>query len=401
MTLLAAFSALLRRYTGQDDVVVGTPIAGRDRREIEGLIGFFVNTLRHARRPRRQPTVPRAARPGAGDARSAPTRHQDLPFERLVDELQPERDLSRTPLFQVMFVLQNTAGRSGLGRRAAGSSAEPIAVSHREVRPDLSSASPTDGSLRWPRVRTDLFDAATIERLTGHFATAAGGDGRRSRGERSPSCRCCPGRAAPAAASSGTPPAATRPDATLPAQLFEAQVERTPGRGRPSSTRTRALTYGELNARANQLARSSAGTAVSAPETLVGLCLERVAGDGRRLLAILKAGGAYLPLDPQLPGRAARATCSTTPARGAHHPAAARRDRCGRRCRRLPRRGWRRIAAQSDESRRRAVPSPDNLAYVIYTSGSTGRPKGVDDHAPRRSPTCSGGMRERAGLGDR
>ena len=111
MTLLAAFQVLLSRYSGQEDIVVGSPIAGRTRAELEGLIGFFVNTLVAARGPVGGPLLPRAAAARCARPTLGAYAHQDLPFEKLVEELQPERDLSRTPLFQVMFALQNTPRR--------------------------------------------------------------------------------------------------------------------------------------------------------------------------------------------------------------------------------------------------------------------------------------------------
>ena len=167
MTLLAAFQTLLHRYTGQDDIVVGSPIANRNRTEIEGLIGFFVNTL--VLRTDLLEILPSVncctrVREMALEAYA----HQDLPFEKLVEELRPDRDLSRSPLFQVMFVFQNAPA---MERRFKGLNVSPVKVAGETAKFDLTlSVSEANSALRASlQYNTDLFDEATITRMLGHF----------------------------------------------------------------------------------------------------------------------------------------------------------------------------------------------------------------------------------------
>ena len=296
MTLLAAFYVLLYRYSGQEDVVVGSPIANRNRTEIEGLIGFFVNTLILRVDLSGTPTFKELLL-RVRDVCLAAYAHQDLPFERLVQELQPERDVSRNPLFQVMFVLQNAprslAKISDLGFRQ-------IETEHERSQFDLSLfLRERDGKvIGFFEYSTDLFGCATIERMAGHFQMLL------------------EGIVADPDQSISTIPliteaerhqllvefndtAAEYPKNSCIQELFEEQVERT-----PDATAVRfegkQLTYGELNARANQLAHYLQRLGVG-PEKRVGICVERSLEMVVGLLGILKAGGAYVPLDPLYP----------------------------------------------------------------------------------------------------
>ena len=296
MTLLAAFKVLLHRYTGQDDVIVGTPIANRNRLEIEGVIGCFVNAL-----------VLRTDLSGNPGFRELLRRvrkvclgaysHQDLPFDRLVEELQVKRDLNRNPLFQVMFVLHNTSLRTV---EQSGLTLSPVEADSETAHFDLTlQIADTDQGLTAALVyNIDLFDATTIARMLENFQTLLAAvvadpeqrvadlplltetERQQLLVEWNSSRTDCP------------------PDVCIH-QLFEAQVERTPD-AIAVVFEAEQLTYGELNRRANQLAHYLRALGVG-PEVLVAICLERSLKMVIGLLGILKAGGAYVPLDPAYP----------------------------------------------------------------------------------------------------
>ena len=385
MVLLAAFQTLLYRYTGQGDVVVGSPIANRNRSEIEGLIGFFVNTLVLRSDLSGNPSF----RELLGRVRKMALEayeHQDLPFEKLVEELQPERSLSYSPLFQVMFVLQNAPSTEleleGLGvsrLRVGGETAKfDLTLSMHETAEGLS------GSLQY---KTDVFDDATITRMLGHLQ------------------RLLEGVVAKPDEGIGYLPILseaeerqlliewndTRTD--YPRDkcihgLFETQVEKTPD-AIALVFEDQQLTYSELNTRANQLARYLQKLGVG-PEVLVGICVERSIEMVVGLLGILKAGGGYLPLDVNYPAKRlefmladAQVSVLLTQSDQFEDEESRLDDSDGRSSslnRRIQRicldRDWEFIITESDANPGNTS-TADNLAYVIYTSGSTGRPKGV------------------------
>ena len=296
MTLLAAFQTLLYRYTGQEDIVVGSPIANRTRTEVEGLIGFFVNTLvlraNFAGNPTFRELLGRV-RNTALDAYE----HQDLPFEKLVEELQPERSLSYSPLFQVMFVLQNAPST---GLELEGLSVSRLRVGAETAKFDLTlsmheTVEGLRGSLQY---NTDLFDDATITRILGHFATLLEGIVKEP-------TRCVSDLPILTEAEKQqllvewNDTKRDYPKDTCIHQLFEAQVEKTPNAA-AVVFENQQLTYADLNRRANQLAHCLQKLGVG-PETLVGICMERSLEMIVGLLGILKAGGAYVPLDPNYP----------------------------------------------------------------------------------------------------
>ena len=369
MTLLAAFQLLLARYSGQTDIVVGTSIAERGRLETENLIGFFVNTLALRARLSDDPTF--AALLGrVRDATLGAFAHQDLPFEKLVEELQPERSLGHAPLFQVAFVLQNAPRKA-----AEASGLRFMGVERRVVQFDLTLSMEERGGQFWGsfEYKTDLFDAATIGRMAEHFRVLLAG------AVEDPGCRVSrlPLLAAEErrrlAESNDTSREYPR-DLCLH-ELFEEQVRRAPDSVALAFGDAR-LTYAELDARANQLARHLQRLGVG-PDLRVAVMLERSAELVVSLLAVLKAGGAYVPLDPQYPlerhaymladsGAAVVLTRSSLlDALPAHPVQEVCLDLDGEA-----------IAGESGESLE-AGASPENLAYVMYTSGSTGAPKGV------------------------
>jgi amino acid adenylation domain-containing protein len=379
MTLLAAFQVLLARYSRQEQVVVGSPIANRNRREIEGLIGFFVNMLVLRADLGGNPTFSALLRQVKEVALGAYA-HQDLPFEKLVEDLQPERAMSHNPLFQVTFALQNLpgpvmtplAGRS----EARRVSVEQVEYEEMITRFDLElylwdRAEELRGTIVYCR---DLFEAETIERTIGHYTNVLRGiveSNEKPISELSLLSEAEREQIVVEWNRTGTP---CLDDRGLH-ELFERQVERAP-EFVVLSHEDQQLTYAELNARANRLARYLRRRGVG-PESLVGICVERNLEMVVGLLGILKAGGAYVPLDPAYPAERIALMLND-----AHVKALLTQSRlsevlpaCGAPIVTLDEE-WRMIAVESEENPVSGV-TAENLAYVIYTSGSTGRPKGV------------------------
>jgi amino acid adenylation domain-containing protein len=372
MTLLAAFNVLLYRYSGQDDIVVGTPIAGRNRAEIEDLIGFFVNTLALRIDLSGNPTF-RVLLHRVKEVALQAYDHQDLPFEKLVEELRPERDSGRNPFFQVMFQLQN-APKGSL--KLQGLELTTEAVESETTKFDLSlGAFERDGELRLRlEYSTELFERQTIELMLSRYATLLESI------VLDPECRIANLSLMTEAerrqllvtwndAESGF-----ETDESLPG-IFERQAEKTPGPVALVAGEER-ISYRELNARANQLAHYLRKRGVGA-EVAVGICLERSVEMVVGLLAILKAGGAYVPLDPSHPSERLNYVLEDCGARvlltkkGINE----RLSTTGCAVVVLDTEGEA-IALESETNPESNVHS-ENAAYVIYTSGSTGNPKGV------------------------
>ncbi len=372
MTLLAVFAVLLRRYSGEEDLVVGTPIANRGRRELEELIGFFANTLALRVDAAGDPAFADLAR-RVREAALGAYAHQDLPFERLVDEMQVERNLGHAPIFQVMFILQNAPpSQLELGNLSFGA----LEVEEGRAQFDLSLALMElgDGLVAKLEYGSDLFDAATADRLLGHFGTLL------ANAVAAPQARISALALLSEAERREVLVAWNDTRLDFPAELtvhelFAASARRSPDAVAVSCGGLQLL-YGELDERADRLARRLAALGVG-PEVRVGLCLERTPEMVVAILAVLKAGGAYVPLDPTHPRErlgwiledagvpvllADRASLAALPEHRARviDPSAASAEEAGAP---LPR-------------RERA--DPENLAYVIFTSGSTGRPKGVE-----------------------
>ncbi|MBV9124651.1 MAG: amino acid adenylation domain-containing protein, partial [Planctomycetes bacterium] len=372
MVLLAAFQALLHRYTGQDDIAVGSPIANRTRAETEGLIGFFVNTLVLRTDLSGNPSF-RELLARVREAALGAFAHQDLPFERLVEELQPRRDLSRSPLFQVLFTLQNTP-LPQLELPGLKPSLLEVPVETAKFDLSLTLAETGQGLCASLEYNTDLFEAATIRRLLGHWQTLledAVADPEKRLSELPLLTE--PERHQLLVEWTDTR-AAYPQDQYLP-RLFEDQAERTPEAVAVAFEGER-LTYAELNARANRLAHHLRTLGVG-PDVLVGIGMERSVEMVVGLLAVLKAGGAYVPLDPTYPQERLAFMLQDTQARvlltqerlAGKLPAHAARVIC------LDP-GWETFLPPVDANPAARI-TPDHLAYVIYTSGSTGQPKGV------------------------
>jgi amino acid adenylation domain-containing protein/non-ribosomal peptide synthase protein (TIGR01720 family) len=371
MVLLAAFKVVLRRWSGQTDVIVGTPVAGRTRAETEGLIGFFVNLLALRTDLAGDPSFREVLLRVKASALAAYA-HQDLPFERLVDVLQPARDLSRQPVFQVVFALQDVSIEEA---RLPGLAVEPFDDDERSARFDLELAmTPADGRLEATLAfATDLFESATVARLAGHLVRLL--EGAASDPDRRLSelpLLSVDERVRLLSEWSGT--AAPEPQQCLH-QMFAAQVARTPD-WPAVICGDQTLSYGALDRRANRLAHHLRAHDVGS-ETIVALCVGRSANMVAGVLGILKAGAAYLPLDPAYPpDRLAYMLIDAGAPVVVSEAAIADRLPTGdARVIRLDA-DWPAIAREP-ETAPPDTADPDNLAYVIYTSGSTGRPKGV------------------------
>ncbi len=372
MTLLAAFQVLLHRYTGQEDIAVGSPIAGRTRVEVEGLIGCFVNTLVLRADLSGNPTF-REFLARVREVALKVYEHQDLPFEKLVEELNPERDRSRNPLFQVLFVVQNTPKRS---TAFPGLTATPVEIDSATAKFDLSAALIERAGETTLRVeyRTELFEAATIARLLEHYRNlleAIAADAEQRIGALA---LLAPAEKRRITVAWNQTRRDYPTDKTVQ-ELFEAQAEQSPD-AEALVFEDRRLSYGELNRRANRVAHYLRTLGVG-PEALVGLCLERSVEMVVGILAILKAGGAYVPLEPGYPRERLEFLLADT---GAAVVLTDERSRD-----RLPPSQARVICLDRDRQLFEKEPEPnparvnsdDHAAYVIYTSGSTGRPKGV------------------------
>ena len=298
MTLLASFQVLLHRSRGQDDIAVGSPIAGRGHAELKGLIGFFVNTLVLRTDLSGNPPFRELLARVREHALGAYT-HQDLPFQKLVEALAPARDLSRNPRFQVLFVLQNTPA-AALALEGLAASRVPLAGHSAKFDLALSLDESADGLQASWEYASDLFEATTIERMAGHFQVlleAIAANPEQRIGELP--LLTAPERHQLLVHWNDT--ATDYPKDHCIHQLCEEQAARTP-EAVAVVFEDQQLTYAELKARANQLAHHLLALGVG-PEVLVGICMERSLDLIIGLLGILKAGGAYLPLDPSYPQR--------------------------------------------------------------------------------------------------
>jgi amino acid adenylation domain-containing protein len=395
MTLLGAFQTILYRYSGQQDIVVGSPIANRNREETEQLIGFFVNTLVMRTDLSGNPRFSEVLK-AVHETTLGAYVHQDLPFERLVEELQPKRDLGHSPIFQVMFILQN-APTSAL--ELAGVSLSALEVDNNTSKFDLTLAMQEEaGNYLSSRLEynSDLFDAATIERLVGHFETmleAIVEDPARRIDELP---LLTSGEREQMLVEWNNTKVFYRQDKSIH-ELFDEQAARTPDAVAVQFAGEH-LTYAELRTRSNQLAHHLRSLGATS-EALVGICVDRSAEMVVGLLGILKAGAAYVPLDPAYPA-ARRAFMlddagisvlltqqSLVPEMSAHDLKLVCLDS-----------DWEAISRQSKQSPP-PLSSTANLAYTIYTSGSTGRPKGVQI-SHRAVVNFLASMRDQPGITD-
>jgi amino acid adenylation domain-containing protein len=372
MVLLAAFKTLLWRYTGQTEVVVGTPVAGRTSAELEGLIGFFVNTLPLRTSLRAAETFPELVARVRETSLGA-FAHQDVPFEKLVGELNPPRDLSYAPIFQVVFGLQNAPQpEPGLPDLTLS----PVDVEPETSKFDVTLFMVATGSrlVGTAEYNSDLFDAAAIKRMVGHFQNLLEAVVAQPSLALASLPLLSPGEQRQLL-SEWNETAVDYPRESRVHELFEAQAAKTPRR--PAlAFEGEELSYEELNGRANRLARYLRGAGVG-PETRVGLLVERSPASVVGLLAIWKAGGCYVPLDAQTPPERLAFMIEDSGAKvivAQSAPADGLRLE-GVRVIELERAQGDIAAESADDLPARA--RPDEMAYMIYTSGTTGRPKAV------------------------
>jgi amino acid adenylation domain-containing protein len=372
MTLVGAFKTLMFRYARQTDVVVGVPIANRTRPETEKLIGFFVNNLVLRTDLSGNPSfrdLLRRVREVAFDAYS----HQDLPFEKLVEELHPERNMSHSPLFQVMFGLQNVP-RQKLD--LPDLEVTPFELNFETAKFDLFfSMFEEDGRLRGAmEYSTDLFDEARITRMLGHFEAmleSVVADPDQHIAELSILTK---GERLQLLEEWNNTRREHLEDSCLH-DLFEKQAERTP-ESIAVVFEGQQITYGELNRRANHTAHYLQRLGVG-PEVLVGICMERSLDMVVGVLGVLKAGGAYLPLDPSYPQDRLAFMVEDARVRVLLTQKRLIKNLPDHKARMIALDSeWQTLTGESGNNPVRTV-DPENLAYVIYTSGSTGMPKGV------------------------
>jgi len=390
MTMIAGFFSLLQRYTGQEDILLGTNNANRRAREIEGLIGMIVNTL-----------VVRGDLAGDPDFRALLGRvretsletyaHQDMPFERLVQEIRPERQIGRNPLFQVMFNFHDAAVPDlefadleavfrVRGNRSAKMDMNVILVPGAEQRVGLGANELDHRAILHWEYNTELFDFPTIQRMIGHYMTLLAGVIENPKLKLSELPLLTAGERRQVTEewndTYDTGTAAGRLGSRLH-EPFERQAALDPSRVAVRFG-DQSLTYGELNARANRLAHALRGLGVG-PEVLVGLCVERSLDMMVGLLGILKAGGAYVPLDPSYPSDrlAFVVEDARIPVLLTQSPLRSRLDLFGQTAARVVAIDEEAAFAQESAENPAPLADPESLAYAIYTSGSTGRPKGV------------------------
>lgn len=373
MTLIAAWGVFLSRYSGQTDLAIGFPIAGRNHTQIENTIGFFVNTLlmrfQLADRPDFRQLLARV-RTMATEAYA----HQDVPFERLVEELQPERSLSYNPLFQVMFVLQSVPMTES---KFADLLVQPLEIAQQSAQFDLTlemveEAAGLKGYLKY---NTDLFDASTIQRMQVHLQTLL--EGIVASPEKSVyELALLSAKEQEQQIFIWNDTAKDYGRKQCVHELLETQVEKTP-EAPAVLFEQETWSYRELNQRANQLAHRLRKHGIG-PDRLIGIYLDRSFAMVIALFGILKAGGGYVPIDPSYPQERidylledSRVELVLTQQEYAARLVTSSQVRCMVLDHELA------LSQQESELNPEQVVTPDHLAYVIYTSGSTGRPKGV------------------------
>jgi len=371
MTLLAALQTLLFRYTGQDDIVVGSPIANRNYAEIENLIGFFVNAMPMRTKLTGDPSF-REVLARVKEAALGAYAHQDLPFEKLVEEFDPQRNLASNPMFQVVLVLQN-APKYALNLPGLELEWVPVYNGTSKFDFSLHAIEKPQGLFCMMEFNTDVFDSSTILRMLGHFQTIL--ENAVTHPERLVSVLPLLTSAERQKLLVEFNQASVMPaPAACIHELVETQAARTPNNV-AVTFEDQSLTYQELNARSNQLAHYLRKQGVG-PDTLVAMCVDRSLEMIVGILGILKAGGAYLPLDLAYPAERLAFMLED-----AKPPVVLTQEKLKDK---LPTHGseivcldsnWNKIAAESWENFDSNV-RPENLAYVIYTSGSTGKPKG-------------------------
>ncbi len=383
MTLLAAFKILLYRYTQQEDITIGSPIANRNRSEIEGLIGFFVNSLVLRTDLSGNPTFREVLQQVRSVALAAYA-HQDLPFEKLVEELHPERHLNQNPLFQVVFAVQN-APIAAL--ELPELTLRPQHIDIKTTRFDLEFhlwerasgngfwVNSSEGISGLIVYNIDIFDDATISRMIGHYQNFLE-NLVTNLDKNIAELDILTEAEQEQLLFEWNNTQKDYPQDLCVHELFEKQVKQTPN-AIALIYEQQKITYQELNIRSNQLAHYLQKIGISS-EVLVGICVERSIDMVVGMLAVIKAGGAYLPLDPNYPSERLNFILED-----AQVSILLTQQRCLERLEQLKSKvvcidkDWQLISQENDKNINNCT-KINNLAYVIYTSGSTGKPKGVE-----------------------
>ncbi|PHM65752.1 Amino acid adenylation [Xenorhabdus stockiae] len=377
MTLLAGWAILLSRLSGQQDIVIGTPVANRQYRELEPLIGFFVNTLALRVRLEDNPTVSTLLAQVKAHALAAYA-HQDLPFEQLVEALQPPRSLSHSPVFQVMMGLDNTSGSSGFNLPDLTINHLPLDRKTTQFDVSLSFNESENGLVGELEYASDLFEHATIERMAEHLQTLLAAMVADETQQVADLALLTPQQRTQLLTEFSTTEVAYPQDLLLQ-QLFEQQVLRSPESVALVSD-GQQLSYTELNRRANQLAHALIAAGVK-PDDRVAICVDRSPDMIIGLFGILKAGAGYVPLDPDYPTERLAYILSDC----APQLLLTQQHLTNRLTTDIPvwvmdDMSYLNTAAQQPAHNPDAHSLgllPHHLAYIIYTSGSTGQPKGV------------------------
>ncbi|HET7624546.1 MAG TPA: amino acid adenylation domain-containing protein [Verrucomicrobiae bacterium] len=396
MTLLAAFQTLLHRYIGRDDIIVGSPVAGRTRASVENLVGMFVNMIVLRANLKGEPTFSEFLRRVQSNVLEA-LAHQEMPFEKLVEELQPQRSASHSPIIQVMFAFQDELSDN---LQLPGVAITPFALDTGTAKFDLTFTIVKSGAELncCAEFNTDLFERTTIRRMLGHYEKLLEGIAA------NPNQRLCDLPLLTGSEREQLLVQWNRTEMVFPRNqcvqdLFEAQASETPD-AIAITFEKHSLTYHDLNQRANRLAHHLIRLGIG-PETLVAIGMERSLDLIVALLGVLKAGGAYVPLDLSYPAERFRFMLEDSGAsllltRQSEQARLGNLESPNLRVIRLDA-DWPKIELEREENPRVEM-KPENLAYVIYTSGSTGWPKGVQIphravvnflHSMRREPGLS------------
>ena len=371
MVFLAAFQVLLSRYCNQNEIAVGTPVANRERREIQGLIGFFVNTL--VLHTQVNPNASfrellRQTRKTVLDALD----HQDLPFEQLVDHLRPERTANQNPLFQVMFIFENSLGSE---MQVGDIRLRPLEVKGQTAKFDLTLnlVPEADGPQGRLNYNCELFESASIERMIAHYQQLL--EGIAEQPDESIAKLSLLTHAEREQLLVEWNQAAVEHGKETIVELFEQQAKRTP-KAVAVEYNDQQMTYAELNQKANQLAHYLHGLGVG-PEVRVGICVERSLELVVSLLGVLKAGAAYLPMDFRYPKERLQFISEDAQVAVLVSQRALEDRFSQNQVKLIFLEDIREEIEQCSRERVKNGAGTENLAYLIYTSGSTGNPKGV------------------------